>query len=285
MTIKDLRPYIEDMKDDEVMCIFSKNKNILLDTIGYYPDLDKIYEHNGSIYGYEVTGETTDTLKTIDIEDVTLKKMNGRKWLELLKRHSIIGFIKSFNSYDEIKEFYNNAVNDQGKYVVFGHSEFEQEFTVSGILLGLCIDAKFVYYAYLKDDGEIDTIGCDNKYYVIEREYNVTNEEIGSKLYEKFNNDSIFQMVYLGKYENYYYPSKKCYTNVITVEGNTNDLLEVSDDDEMKQTRLFYFLPDDLTQNMEILDLTITSTNPYCEFPMFDKLLNKRIRIKVDIID
>lgn len=74
-------------------------------------------------------------------------------------------------------------------------------------------------------------------------------------------------------------------TNVITVEGNTNDLLEVSRDGSMKQTRLFYLIPENLEENQETLDLTITSTNPYQSFPIFNKLLGKKIRISVDIIE
>lgn len=73
--------------------------------------------------------------------------------------------------------------------------------------------------------------------------------------------------------------------NVITIDGNTNDLLEINKTGEMKQTRLFYLLPDSLEENQETLDVTITSTNPFKTFPIFDKLLNKKIRISVDIIE
>jgi hypothetical protein len=72
---------------------------------------------------------------------------------------------------------------------------------------------------------------------------------------------------------------------VITVEGYTNDLYEVSHNGEMKQTRLFALMPENLEENQETLDLVITSTNPHNEFPIFDKLLNKKIRITVDIIE
>lgn len=81
------------------------------------------------------------------------------------------------------------------------------------------------------------------------------------------------------------FSKKKC-ENVITVEGNVNDLLEVSKSGEMKQTRLFYLLPENVEEdNEETLDLTITSTNPFKTFPIFDKLLDKKIRISVDIIE
>ena len=73
--------------------------------------------------------------------------------------------------------------------------------------------------------------------------------------------------------------------NVIVAEGFANDLYEISNDGEMKQTRLFYIIPENLEENQETMDLCITSTNPYHSFPIFDNLLGKKIRITVDIID
>ena len=73
--------------------------------------------------------------------------------------------------------------------------------------------------------------------------------------------------------------------NVIVAEGYTDDLYEISNNGEMKQTRLFYIIPDNLEENQETLDLVITSTNPYHSFPIFDNLLGKKIRISVDIIE
>lgn len=73
--------------------------------------------------------------------------------------------------------------------------------------------------------------------------------------------------------------------NVITVEGNTNDLLNISSNGEMKQTRLFHLLPENLEENQETIDICIVSTNPYQTFPIFDELLDKKIRISVDIIE
>lgn len=78
---------------------------------------------------------------------------------------------------------------------------------------------------------------------------------------------------------------KKC-KNAFSVEGYTNDLLEVSENGEMKQTRLFYLMPEDIdNDNLETIDLCMTSTNPFKSFPIFDKFLNKKIRISVDIIE
>lgn len=79
--------------------------------------------------------------------------------------------------------------------------------------------------------------------------------------------------------------NKKKVENVISVEGYADDLYEISKNGEMKQTRLFYVILENLEENQETMDLCITSTNPYHSFPIFDNLLGKKIRITVDIID
>ena len=68
---------------------------------------------------------------------------------------------------------------------------------------------------------------------------------------------------------------------LFSVEGYADDLLTVSDNGEMKMTRLFLTFPENPNENHETFDFTITSTNPYKEFPLFDKLLGKKIRISV----
>ena len=79
--------------------------------------------------------------------------------------------------------------------------------------------------------------------------------------------------------------NKKKVENVISVEGYADDLYEISKNGEMKQTRLFYVIPENLEENQETMDLCITSSNPYHSFPIFDNLLGEKIRITVDIID
>lgn len=76
---------------------------------------------------------------------------------------------------------------------------------------------------------------------------------------------------------------KKCY-RVFEVEGNASDLLEIGQNGEMKQTRLFYLLPEDEGEDCETIDITITSTNPSGKFPIFDRLLGKKIKISVDLV-
>ena len=71
---------------------------------------------------------------------------------------------------------------------------------------------------------------------------------------------------------------------IVDVTGNANDLLEVSSSGELKQTRLFALMPENLSANGETFDICITSTNPHKEFPIFDKLLGKTINIKITIV-
>lgn len=72
----------------------------------------------------------------------------------------------------------------------------------------------------------------------------------------------------------------------LVLEGNTNDLLLVNGDSSLKSTRLIKLDLNATTEfNEEIIDLAITSTNMKREHPTFDKLLGKKIRISVDILD
>ena len=71
----------------------------------------------------------------------------------------------------------------------------------------------------------------------------------------------------------------------LTLEGNTDDLLMINSDSSMKATRLIRLDPKSSEINEEIIDLAITSTNMNGEHPMFDKILGKKIKISVDIID
>lgn len=74
-------------------------------------------------------------------------------------------------------------------------------------------------------------------------------------------------------------------TNFLTLEGNVNDLLMINNNGSMKMTRLINIEPTADVVDEEIIDVAITSTNEYCSHPFFDKLLNKKIRIRIDIIE
>lgn len=69
----------------------------------------------------------------------------------------------------------------------------------------------------------------------------------------------------------------------LELQGNTNDLLTC--EGYMKMTRLFDFSNYDREEKDEIIDLTIGSSSIKGEHKKFDELLDKKIRITVEIID
>lgn len=76
------------------------------------------------------------------------------------------------------------------------------------------------------------------------------------------------------------------YTNkILEIVGDTNDLLRVSKENELKQTSLVYFNQNSEEIGDEIITITIGSTNETLTFPTFDKLLNKKIKITVETVD
>lgn len=72
---------------------------------------------------------------------------------------------------------------------------------------------------------------------------------------------------------------------VFSVEGYTNDLLQVSKDNNVKHTSLIYFNNISKEIGEEVITVSIDSDNEALSFPIFDKLLNKKIRMTVETID
>lgn len=69
------------------------------------------------------------------------------------------------------------------------------------------------------------------------------------------------------------------------LEGNTDDLLMVNNDNTMKCTRLIHLGENLYEENQEVVDICITSTNMYGEHPFFDKLLGKKIKMSITVLD
>lgn len=70
----------------------------------------------------------------------------------------------------------------------------------------------------------------------------------------------------------------------LELEGYANDLLMVDGKQGMKSTRLLWF--ENLEkEDSEIIDVCITSTNCQGDNNKFDELLDKRIKVTVEIID
>lgn len=72
---------------------------------------------------------------------------------------------------------------------------------------------------------------------------------------------------------------------IFQVEGNTNDLLQVSSEHNMKRTSLVHFNPISKEIGEEVITVSIDSTNESLTFPIFDEMVNKKIRVTVEVID
>lgn len=72
---------------------------------------------------------------------------------------------------------------------------------------------------------------------------------------------------------------------IFQVEGNTNELLQVSAANTMKRTSFIYFNPQSTEIGEEVITVSIDSTNEALTFPIFDKMIGKKIRVTVETID
>lgn len=72
---------------------------------------------------------------------------------------------------------------------------------------------------------------------------------------------------------------------ILEAEGYANDLLQVSSANNMKRTSLVYFNPQSTEIGDEVITLSIDSTNEALTFPVFDKLIDKKIKITVETLD
>lgn len=72
---------------------------------------------------------------------------------------------------------------------------------------------------------------------------------------------------------------------VFSAEGYTNDLLQISEAHNMKRTSLVYFNPISKEIGDEVITVSIDSDNEALTFPIFDKMINKKIRVTVETID
>lgn len=72
---------------------------------------------------------------------------------------------------------------------------------------------------------------------------------------------------------------------ILEAEGYANDLLQVSSANNMKRTSIVYFNPQSMEIGEEVITLSVDSTNEALTFPIFDKLIDKKIRITVEVLN
>lgn len=71
----------------------------------------------------------------------------------------------------------------------------------------------------------------------------------------------------------------------IVLEGKTNDLLYVNEDNTIKSARLCNVDSGTDVENDEIIDVTLMSSSKNGQHPKFDEFVGKEIRIKVETIE
>lgn len=72
---------------------------------------------------------------------------------------------------------------------------------------------------------------------------------------------------------------------IISIEGYTNDLLQISEAHNMKRTSLVFFSPMSKEVGDEIITISVDSENEALTFPIFDKMINKKIRITIETVE
>lgn len=67
-------------------------------------------------------------------------------------------------------------------------------------------------------------------------------------------------------------------------EGNVDDLLYVSDDNAIKSTRLVKVGKDSDPEHDEVIDITLTSSDPDGNHYIFNQFLGKRMRVIINFV-
>ena len=70
---------------------------------------------------------------------------------------------------------------------------------------------------------------------------------------------------------------------VLSFEGNTDDLLMISDENGYKSTRLVDITHDNAYE--EVIDVCIASTDKSGKFEKFNQLMGNKIKVTIEIID
>lgn len=68
---------------------------------------------------------------------------------------------------------------------------------------------------------------------------------------------------------------------LMSVEGYTDDLLNISDEGTMVGTRFFINIGDESDSCDEVLDVSVVSTSMNGCHPLFDKLRGKKVKVEI----
>lgn len=206
MTIEELQPYIDELRNYDKLCIFHNETKQLLDTLYINPKDHKLYEYYNLFSSHEIEDDDRYYFfKHIKSEDAYVEIFPVEHWCGYLRKRNYDWFMESLKSEEKnnAKIIYEEIKKDQGKYVTFTFCG-ESDPKYMGVLLSIAVSDEDYYYVYLDENDEIQEMTCVSGYKVIEENYvcKFTNKAIGKMLTERFDaEDSMEVLVYRGKYE------------------------------------------------------------------------------------
>ena len=201
ITLEFLKPYIEKLTPKEVLCIFTKEDNKLIESILINKNNNYVeYFNRYFIRIIDFNKEYPLNCRDKAIAEVNVKILKLEEWFSLKKKKNYEHFMHNLKSQESNNEkfIYNNIKKDQGKFIKFDHGR-------EGLLLTVVATDEDYYYAYLTKDKKIILSSCVIEYIVYQNEdFNnfITKEEIAIMLKKEFDsNNSDEVIIYRGMFD------------------------------------------------------------------------------------
>ena len=200
ITLEFLKPYIERLSPKEVLCIFSKKENKLIESILLNENNNYVEYFNR--FSIRIINLNTDY--PLDCRDKAISEVNViilklEEWFSFKKKKNYDNFMLNLKSqeWNNEKLVYNEIKKDQGKFIKFPFGGGE------GLLLTIVATDEDYYYAYLTKDKKIRLTTCVSEYKVCEnQEFNINKEEIAEILKKDFDsNDCDEVILYRGMFD------------------------------------------------------------------------------------
>lgn len=205
MKLNDLKEYIDRLDGYDKLCIFSKDKTQLHDTLFINPENRKLYEYHNIFLVNEVADDDNNYIFTdLNKDDVQFEILQCEEWCGLKRKINYDNFMTKLNneSVNNTKIIYEDIKRDQGKYVQF-LSPFDGNVNYEGYLLALTATDEDYYYVYLDDYNELRIMTCVGDYKIVDENKApmFTDKEIAKMLSDRFDIDECLEaVVYKGKY-------------------------------------------------------------------------------------
>ena len=202
ITLEFLRPYIERLSPKEVLCIFTKKENKLIESILINTNNNYVEYFNHFAVRIINLNNTEYPLYCRDkaIADVNVKILKLEEWFSFKKKENYDNFIQYLKSqeWNNSKIVYNEIKKDQGKFIKFPFGE-------EGLLLTIVATDEDYYYAYLTKDKKIRLTTCVSEYKVCDNQESnifINKEEIAEILKKEFDSNNCDEVIlYRGMFD------------------------------------------------------------------------------------